>query len=222
MVNTWQNLEPDELITLKRENKNPINTAASALSGALDFWLWLMNQTKTKMDNPEKYFWDEFFAKTFEDPETNGDRAVEELGTLLDGTYSEDGQAPFALLQIMGVIVDYSVQAMKTEKNGNHDLAWTYACDAQYWWGILNSEFARKRLPSALSVNAINAALARWEKDPKKIEKTFVNECWQEWRENLSKYKSKAAFARDMLTKCESLTSQKIIEDWCREWEKEI
>ena len=32
------------------------------------------------------------------------------------------------------------------------------------------------------------------------------------------RYKSKAAFARDMLEKCEHLTSTKKIEDWCREW----
>ena len=49
---------------------------------------------------------------------------------------------------------------------------------------------------------------------------------WQELQPTPNKkkkpesYKSKAAFAKDMLTKCEKLDSQKVIEDWSRAWEK--
>lgn len=60
--------------------------------------------------------------------------------------------------------------------------------------------------------------------DPKQKEKEFVHECWKEWQAapNPKKiYSGKAAFARDMLDKCEHLASQKKIEDWCRAWEKE-
>lgn len=57
-------------------------------------------------------------------------------------------------------------------------------------------------------------------KDPKQTQKTFVFECWQEWQKKTDRYKSKAAFARDMLNKQEHLTSSKVIEDWCREWER--
>lgn len=56
--------------------------------------------------------------------------------------------------------------------------------------------------------------------DPKQQEKSFIFDCWQSWQEKPDSYKSKAAFAKDMLTKCEHLASQKKIEDWCREWEK--
>lgn len=56
--------------------------------------------------------------------------------------------------------------------------------------------------------------------DPRKPEKAFVQECWKEWQKAPHKYKSKAAFAKDMLDKCQHLESQKKIEDWCRKWEK--
>lgn len=65
------------------------------------------------------------------------------------------------------------------------------------------------------------AAKMRLKKDPKQQEKQFIKECWNNWQTNKSQYKSKAAFARDMLDKVENLTSAKKVEDWCREWEKE-
>ncbi|WON74236.1 hypothetical protein [Nitrosospira sp. Is2] len=60
------------------------------------------------------------------------------------------------------------------------------------------------------------------DRDPKQKEKKFVFECWQQWQKAPHSYPSKAAFARDMLTKCELLTSQKKIEDWCRDWEAKM
>ncbi|HZV97494.1 MAG TPA: hypothetical protein VFF74_00750 [Methylophilaceae bacterium] len=213
----------DELRPIPRQHRNPYNVAAQALNTACDFWLWLHEQLESStMGSPEEYFWKECFGKTFHDPDTDGDDAVTKIGTLLDGTYAEDGNAPFALLQVMGVIVDYSVQAMTSEKAGSHDIAWSYASDAQYWAGILRANLAQKSEPSPLSTNAIKAALKRWDQDPKKQEKLFIYDCWTVWQEEPERYKSKAAFARAMLSSpnIKHLTSQKKIEDWCREWEK--
>ncbi|EIN02289.1 hypothetical protein WQE_04852 [Paraburkholderia hospita] len=64
-------------------------------------------------------------------------------------------------------------------------------------------------------------AQGKLAKDPKQVEKKFVRDCWQGWQEDPSRYKSKAAFARDMMEKCAHLTSTKQIEDWCRDWEKQ-
>ena len=61
---------------------------------------------------------------------------------------------------------------------------------------------------------------ARVANAPKQKEKHFVRECWDEWQKHPDRYRSKSAFASDMLSKCEHLSSQKKIEDWCREWEK--
>lgn len=68
---------------------------------------------------------------------------------------------------------------------------------------------------------AKTAVKARLNNDPRQKEKEFIKDCWIDWQADKSKYKSKAAFSRDMLKKVENLTSQKKIEDWCREWEKE-
>lgn len=71
----------------------------------------------------------------------------------------------------------------------------------------------------AKEINA-DGGRARWKNDPKTPEKELVATCWREWKLHPSRYRSKAAFARDVLQKCEHLTSQKQIEDWCRAWEK--
>lgn len=63
-------------------------------------------------------------------------------------------------------------------------------------------------------------AQARWMNDPKTKDKAFVKECWLEWQKEPKRYTSKAEFARDMLTKCEYLISNRVIEDWVREWER--
>jgi len=73
---------------------------------------------------------------------------------------------------------------------------------------------------SPLIKNARTGGHARAQNDPRATEKAFVLECWREWNRHPKNYRSKAAFARDMLSKCKHLTSTKKIEDWCREWEK--
>lgn len=87
---------------------------------------------------------------------------------------------------------------------------------------LLNLE--RLRAPGDLEkavrrAMGVAAAKTRLAVDPKQKEKEFVHECWREWKSDPSRYSSKAAFARDMLSKCQYLKSQKKIEDWCREWE---
>jgi hypothetical protein len=74
-------------------------------------------------------------------------------------------------------------------------------------------------LQQARSELALRAARERHSRDPKQVERNFVFECWKEWKRKPASYKGKAAFARAMLDKCEYLTSQKNIEDWCRLWE---
>ena len=82
-------------------------------------------------------------------------------------------------------------------------------------YGINNR---RKLLISGLKKNA---AIQRWEADPKSGDKAFVKDCWREWKQTPARYKSKASFARDMIEKVVHLTNTKVIEDWCRDWEKE-
>ena len=208
---------------MPRSMRTPITEAARALSIACDFFIYVDSGIGNKIAQPEEYFFKELFGKTFNDPDTDGDKAVYKIGQLLDGSYAEDGSAPFALFQVMGVVVDYSVQAMKAEKEGRHDIAWSFALDAHYWAGILKASKAEKMEPSDLSVNARRAALARLAIDPKQAAKQYVQSCWQVWQEEPERYKGKAKFAREMLKleQCKNLESQAVIEGWCREWEKE-
>jgi len=57
--------------------------------------------------------------------------------------------------------------------------------------------------------------------DPKQRDKAIVRECWEAWQKNPENYKGKAAFARDMLDKFQSLENINVIAKWCREWEEE-
>lgn len=70
------------------------------------------------------------------------------------------------------------------------------------------------------SERAAEYAKIRHQEDPKQAEKTFIFDCWNDWKAGKSVYKNQTAFAKDMLTKVEHLESQKVIETWCTEWNK--
>lgn len=61
-------------------------------------------------------------------------------------------------------------------------------------------------------------AKAKLAADPKQAAKVLVRECWDDWQKQPDRYKSKAAFAKDMLTKYESLENTNVIARWCRIW----
>lgn len=87
--------------------------------------------------------------------------------------------------------------------------------------GMVQAKALLRGLDLAKKALAKKGAKAKLTNDPKQADKSFVKECWFEWQRNADRYSGKAAFARDMLGKCENLISQKKIEDWCRGWEKE-
>ena len=67
--------------------------------------------------------------------------------------------------------------------------------------------------------NALRAVGEKLANDPKQKDKATVRECWDDWQKQPTRYRSKAAFARDMREKFPRLESQPVIERWCREWE---
>jgi hypothetical protein len=68
---------------------------------------------------------------------------------------------------------------------------------------------------------ALAGAKAKLAKDPKQEAKRQVKEWWVRWRVNPALYRGKSSFARAMLDKYPDLSSQPVIEGWCRSWEKE-
>lgn len=71
------------------------------------------------------------------------------------------------------------------------------------------------------SQDARETANKKHADDPKQAAKKSVKECWELWQKKPERYAKKSVFAKDMLEKYTSLESQKVIEDWCRSWEKE-
>jgi hypothetical protein len=74
---------------------------------------------------------------------------------------------------------------------------------------------------AARTALARTGAFARRDGSPKHAAKTFVKGCWDDWQKTSGRYEGKASFARDMLEKQPALTNQKVIEDWCRLWERQ-
>jgi hypothetical protein len=68
---------------------------------------------------------------------------------------------------------------------------------------------------------ALAGAKAKLANDPKQVAKREVKEWWIRWRANPTWYQGKSSFARAMLDKYPDLSSQPVIEGWCRAWEKE-
>lgn len=75
--------------------------------------------------------------------------------------------------------------------------------------GDIRSAFARK------------GATTKLANSTKQREKEQVKQCWDRWQERPTDYKGKAAFARGMLEKYENLESQRVIERWCLDWQRE-
>lgn len=134
-----------------RNKRTPITDAGESLNVAWEFWVDVVTKLMAEdpshdfgeIANPEKYFASKIFGEAWNNPETNGDKSVDEIGLSTDGKRDPD-HAPFALLEVMVTIVAYSVQAMKAEKGDRHEEAWTYAADALYWAGILKAAWAEK------------------------------------------------------------------------------
>jgi hypothetical protein len=82
------------------------------------------------------------------------------------------------------------------------------------------AEQVNTALKKARSEQASRAAIAKHAKDSKQAAKKCVFECWERWQNNHKNYDGQAEFARDMLDKYPELTSQKKIEDWCRDWKR--
>lgn len=113
--------------------------------------------------------------------------------------------------------IDYALRAL-TWDSGDTTLHTVAAIDCFHIASqVSEADKSRERVLSEWGRNARKKALRN---DPKQADKLLVKQCWDAWRRAPESYTSKAAFARDMLEKCSKLTSSKVIEDWCRLWEK--
>jgi hypothetical protein len=103
-------------------------------------------------------------------------------------------------------------------ENLDADSIWAFAHIAQ---SIIKRSIFDDPTEYEINLQAREYAHERYKKDPKQADKAHVRECWDDWQKKPDRYKSKAAFARDMRDKFQNLESQPVIEGWCRAWERE-
>ncbi|GHU31737.1 hypothetical protein AGMMS50256_20700 [Betaproteobacteria bacterium] len=136
--------------------------------------------------------------------------------------------------KIIHLIVSYAGQAIDAEKALSVEDAITKASKAMYWCGVLDCLMPKRKYANKIFLSLISADRSEQKKEngntrcrgktikrPQTERKKFVRECWDDWQKDPKKYRGKAVFVRDILTKVESLKSASTIEGWCRKWEKE-
>lgn len=165
-------------------------------------------------------FVNDFFDYVSNDLKADGDRLIAEYLKRIDGIDDPKITGEVRLLYLVKLGIYNCWWAIQALEDGADSAAWSFISRANRFGGMaIAAEHAFNNIPdkSAFAISGVRAKLA---KDPKQTERRFVLQCWKGWKENPARYSSKAAFARDMLEKCEHLISSKKIEDWCRIWER--
>lgn len=203
----------NELIITQRKQRTPSTVAYESIGIAREYWLWF-----SKDDEGAVKFIEAWIDLKIESPATNGDLSARYIKTLvtddlfyLNGMFFLNEDAATALLQVMEAVISYSAQAIQSEKIGEHVLAWTYACDAQYWSGILKAAIIQRLNPNPLSINGLKAALAKLANDPKQ---EALKEIEMEFHKVSSKFKRHgygADFCRKMQDKYPIILDHKTI-----------
>ncbi|MBR8214702.1 hypothetical protein [Burkholderia vietnamiensis] len=113
-------------------------------------------------------------------------------------------------------------EVQRSRLNGDYESGWYALADANYFLGYILGGMPEGDRPFTKHHEVSRkGGITRHAKDPKQKDKRFVRECWEQWQQYPKDYKNKSDFARGMLDKCEHLKSEKVITDWCREWEAE-
>ncbi|WP_175939918.1 hypothetical protein [Caballeronia sp. BCC1704] len=180
-----------------------------------DLFEMFKEQSGEQLSQPD--FAERYITPTMRRGRPSSEDLLQEYAITLRDTKDRYGkEARLCMIRITSAL---TAEALAARLRKDREASWESLANAQFWLGMLCGMPEGSRRVDAQSF-AREGAMARYARDPKQKEKAFVRQCWSDWQRKPSCYASKAAFARDMLTKCEHLTSQKQIEDWCREWEK--
>ncbi len=137
----------------------------------------------------------------------------------VSGIHDADGRTSAMILLAYAIwCIDRMIDALRVGDAKTAAAAATYGLRALELTHEYRDDFpeVKARLESKRQRERANA---RYATDEKQADKNFVRECWHEWQKQPDRYRSKAAFARDVIEKSKHLQSTKVIEDWCREWE---
>lgn len=177
----------------------------------------------------------ELFASEFEDVFASGSASLACRAVFMRRGWSSHVWAPqfveaSSFRAGIGIcMMVYAIYLQRAYKAGHIDSVLAQTADVANLLLIdteKKSANARKLRKQDLSKQNSERAKARHAKDPRqRHDKPLVRECWDDWQARKARgekpCKSKAAFARDMLTKCSYLESEDTIKEWMREWENE-
>lgn len=152
----------------------PMVIVKEALGGCASFFINTLGNPCDQIDGLERqdFFKQRVYGVAYADPNTDGDEEVARIGNPPEGDDSLG--AAFDLIQTMNVIVAYSVQSIKAEREGQRDASWQYACKANYWLAVLrattveakfreNPAVALAKLSHAEHLALEKEALAYWK-----------------------------------------------------------
>ena len=99
---------------------------------------------------------------------------------------------------------------------------------AEAYSNYLAIDTGSEQLQSVRREMGVKAAMERYRNDPKQKAKAFIKECWNDWLQTPSRYKTQSAFAQDVIAKLEpgpdgeSLISfDTVLKKWIPSWRKE-
>lgn len=117
--------------------------------------------------------------------------------------------------------VPLALEALHEAYAAHRNAMTVYVVDERAREIVNDDPIAAETVQALRTRQASQGGRARAQRDPRAQEKRWVRECWEEWQRTPTRYASKAAFARDMVDSVEALTSVRVIEAWCRDWERQ-
>lgn len=135
-------------------------------------------------------------------------------------------------INLIQEVVAYCVFAVRAFFSEQETLAWSYACDARYWTGVVMMAAKSRGLPDPAatarmlatmrSTQAREAAAAMLARNPKQAAKTEAFKLWQErYAGQHPRLRTNEQFAIECMRRWPVLTSSKVITGWCTEWNKQ-
>lgn len=138
---------------------------------------------------------------------------------------------------VVALAVSYAMMMKAIEKHeqgtSDYEKEASSLVTAAYFLGLADGSTGNDVISAEMRAriqreSGLNAVMAKLKRDPKQLAMQKIREYWWHWYNHPGAYKSKAEFARAMLSKYDCyndeeplLKSAPNIERWCRKWEKE-
>lgn len=171
----------------------PKIVAATVLQGIAESYI-----AKIPLDDSDAFIHG-LFKTMFADELISGDELI--VGLRAPTLTPKERPLP-TVIAGMFIAAAFCVQAIKAHEAGQADEAWSFACDAQYWFGIvrgtmaeINDDGERGFSARVTSFRATKIVEGRWGKNSTYAKaKTYIQ---SEWKAHCEEYKNnKSDFAR--------------------------